>query len=170
MIAGISSLVVEDEYIIALEIQRVLESASATAIIATPDAAGGASRTFDLAVIAVPPDRPALVELCRNLGNRGIAVVAVTSGCEPEGGGPAANVVGVEIADVFKYVAHQRLPLARLPAFAGLPAPSSSAALRFGFSWVTLSVKSEPASPLPFVSRMLSAGSVIQSDASMFRM
>lgn len=88
MIAGISSLVVEDEYIIALEIQRVLESAGATAIIATPDAAGGASRTFDLAVIAVPPDRPALVELCRNLGNRGIAVVAVTSGFEPEGGGP----------------------------------------------------------------------------------
>ena len=86
MISGITALVVEDEYLIALEVQRILEGAGATAVIAHPSIAGTIApeqhATFDLAVVAVPPRNPVMAALCTSFRNRGVAVVALTSGGE----------------------------------------------------------------------------------------
>lgn len=83
MVSGTTALVVEDEYIIALEVQRILEAAGGAAVIAAPGLAEAIApdgeTTFDLAIVAVPPDSPEKVALCRSLSDRGISVVVLLS-------------------------------------------------------------------------------------------
>lgn len=106
MLSGTTALVVEDEYIIALEVQRILEGADASAIIAHPSVAGtvipeGGS-VFDLAIIAVPPRSTAMASLCKLFRERGVAVVVLTSGGEDDDGYEAVagfKVVGKPFAD-----------------------------------------------------------------------
>jgi DNA-binding response OmpR family regulator len=86
MISGTTALIVEDEYLIALEVQRILEAAGATALIAAPGIADAIApdrnSTFDLAIVAVPPLDADKLGLCEHLRRRGVAVVVLASGQE----------------------------------------------------------------------------------------
>jgi hypothetical protein len=78
-------LVVEPEFLIALEIQRLLERVSAAEIVFTrsiEEAAGLEPRfaEFDLAVVAMGPAGPAEITLTTGLVEAGIAVVGTTAG------------------------------------------------------------------------------------------
>lgn len=101
MLTGATTLVVEDEYLIALEVQRILEAAGAAAIISAPAAIGDAvpqgGQTFDLAIVSIRPDRNDELELCEALRQRGIAIVALTAASEHAGGVPGLDAVPVVI-------------------------------------------------------------------------
>ena len=78
-------LVVEPEFLIALEIQRLLERVSAAEIVFTrsiEEAAGLEPRfaEFDLAVVAMGPAGPPEIALTTGLVEAGIAVVGTTAG------------------------------------------------------------------------------------------
>src|SRR4030095_8894185 len=81
---------------------------------------------------------------------------------------PATRLIRVEVADLFDDSAHFRAPV-RAPA--GMAATCTSAwVCSCGFSCTALSVKSEPDSLLPLVSRMSSEGSANHSEESRLRM
>ena len=100
MLAGRSTLVVEDEYLIALEIQRVLEGVGAAAIIGAGsvgvDLAAQAGH-FDLAIVSIGPDSVEEHALCQSLRARGTAVVALSGANEHSGGVPGLEAIPVVI-------------------------------------------------------------------------
>lgn len=100
MLAGRSTLVVEDEYLIALEIQRVLEGAGAVATIgagiSSIDLDADTDR-FDLAVVSIRPDSVDEHALCQALRDQGTAVVALSGANEHSGGVPGLEAIPVVI-------------------------------------------------------------------------
>jgi DNA-binding response OmpR family regulator len=91
MLAGKRFLVVEDEFLIALDIQRILESARASATLFArsldeAEALGEKLAGADLAIIEIGPDSDPAIRLATRLLARGIAVVFSTSdGADQEG-------------------------------------------------------------------------------------
>lgn len=122
MILGTTALVVEEEYLIALEVQRVLESAGSAvtlgALGSIESIVGDRNARFDLAIIAVPPDRPEIVALSRALAARGIAVVILSSSLDQDGLG---NLEGLRI--VAKPFSDHELLKAAEEAVSGLRPP-----------------------------------------------
>jgi DNA-binding response OmpR family regulator len=101
MLVGANALIVEDEYLIALEMQRVLEAAGAAAIIVARNVAEGTehtvSRAFDIALVAVGPGDSMAVSFMRALRQAGVAVVAVSSMGEHRNGIPGLDGIGAVI-------------------------------------------------------------------------
>ena len=98
MLLGTSALIVEEEYLIASEMQRVLEAAGAAAILARNpvDGAGQTiSRAFDVALVAIVPDDDDSIALLRRLQEAGVAVVAISSLGEHRQGIPGLDGVVV---------------------------------------------------------------------------
>jgi DNA-binding response OmpR family regulator len=84
MLSNIRVLVVEAEFLVALDIQRVLQAADAaeTALARTiEEAAGLAPRftCFHLAILESPPGSIAAMRLAESLASAGVAVVLVTT-------------------------------------------------------------------------------------------
>ena len=101
MLLGANALIVEDEYLIALEMQRILEAAGAAAIIVARNVAEGAehtvSRSFDIALVAVGPGDSAAVSFMQALRQSGVAVVAVSSVGEHREGIPGLDGAGAVV-------------------------------------------------------------------------
>lgn len=73
-------LIIEQEFLIALDMQRILENAGATRVVtarsvAEADALRPRWSEFGLAVLAVPRERGAILALARDLEAAGLAVV-----------------------------------------------------------------------------------------------
>ena len=98
MLLGTSALIVEDEYLIATEMQRLLEGAGAAAIIARTAAEGtehANSRALDVALVALGPNDEDSIALIGHLQQAGVAVVAVSSVGAHREGIPGLDGVGV---------------------------------------------------------------------------
>ena len=83
VIAGRRVLVIEDEYLIALEVQRILEEAGAREVVLVARAAEaltalGAAEPFDMAVLDVRLGDESGEPVARTLEERGIPFVIVT--------------------------------------------------------------------------------------------
>lgn len=76
-------LVVEDEFLIAVELQRILEGAWASPVYIARSCAEGAAEArrqkFDLAIVSIGPEPQLAVDLIRSLLADGLSVVAVSS-------------------------------------------------------------------------------------------
>lgn len=101
MLLGANALIVEDEYLIALEMQRVLEAAGTAAIIVARNVAKGAqhtvSRSFDIALVAVGPGDSTALSFMQALRQSGVAVVAVSSVGEHREGIPGLDGIGAVV-------------------------------------------------------------------------
>ena len=104
MLDGTRVLVVEPEYLIALEIQRILSDRGADALGALTFADASAAlvdRRFDLAIVALDPQGHGL-DFCRALLQAGVAVVLVSSAAEHGSGHrdlPGAMIVAKPFGD-----------------------------------------------------------------------
>lgn len=88
MLNGTNVLVVEPEYLIALEIQRVLAGRGATAFTSPGYADIEAQpQQFQLAIVALDP-QGAAIALCRRLLDTGVPVVLIASASEHACGHP----------------------------------------------------------------------------------
>lgn len=99
MLAGVYGLIVEDEFLIALEIQRVLEEAGARppAIVRTAEEAqtlAGAER-FDLALVAAGADIGETRRLVEALRGSGLAVVVLSPDGAHRGGIAGLEGIGI---------------------------------------------------------------------------
>jgi DNA-binding response OmpR family regulator len=83
MLAGKRFLVIEDEFLIALDIQRILETAQASATffarsLGEAEALDEKLAAVDLAIVEIGPDSDPAIRLVTRLLARGIAVVFST--------------------------------------------------------------------------------------------
>lgn len=119
MLAGVTALVVEDEYLIALEIQRVLETAGAVAVIGEASVAPDAGQdVFQLAIVSVRPDAHDEHQLCLYLRERGTAVVALSSDSVHAPGIPGLDTIPVVIKP---FIDDELLAAAQAAVQAGRP-------------------------------------------------
>lgn len=84
MLVGKRLLIVEDEFLIALDMQRILETAQASATIFArsveeAEAQGEKLSSLDLAIIEIGPDNVPALRLAMHLLANGIAVVFTSS-------------------------------------------------------------------------------------------
>lgn len=97
MLFGVNCLVVEDQYLIALEIQRVLEAAGArvSVVLDLSEAPSADSPDLRLALVSIGPESVAAIEFCRLLHEKGVAIVAVTADAEHQQGIPGLDNVEI---------------------------------------------------------------------------
>lgn len=91
-------LVVEAEFLIALDMQRILEQAHAARIVFARTIAEAADlgegvRAFDLALVELPPGDPAAVALARQLRSAGVAVAVTIAATDLQYGLPGLDGV-----------------------------------------------------------------------------
>lgn len=84
MLTGRTVLVVETEYIIALDIQSFMEELGAASVVTarSPEDAHGSSGSWSnaaLAVIELEDSRPDLIELARQISQSGIPVIGISA-------------------------------------------------------------------------------------------
>lgn len=89
MLSGRTILIVEAEYLIALDIQRILDAANVARVIivgspAEARAALAGAGSFDLAIIPMPDMDPDALALADSLGAAGIAIVMSSADGAPE--------------------------------------------------------------------------------------
>jgi DNA-binding response OmpR family regulator len=84
LLTGVRILIVEEEFLIAFDIQRILESAKATQTVFARSAEealrlGQALAGFQLAIIEMQPGNPSFIALYNALHAQNVAVVVSTS-------------------------------------------------------------------------------------------
>jgi CheY-like chemotaxis protein len=87
MLSGLRVLVVEGQFLIALDLQRILEEAHAARTVLARSATeaadlAGRFREFDVALVELPPGEPATLELVRRLVAAGVGVAVTTTGAD----------------------------------------------------------------------------------------
>lgn len=83
MIAGAAALIVEEEFLIAFDLQRILEAHGATVVLIARTVAEAATHVrvgcCTLALVSIGPVDDTAMAFCRNLRDRGVALVAITA-------------------------------------------------------------------------------------------
>lgn len=128
MLTNRQILVIEPEFLIALEIQRILEQVSAASIIfarSVEEAANLEPRfaEFDLAVIALGVENTAATMLAARLRKAGVAVVGITATKSVE---ISPALIGTHL--VGKPFSDEQLRTACLIALASVPRPATGQA------------------------------------------
>lgn len=98
MLAGLTALVIEDEYLIALEIQRIMETSGATAMIgkrAYPLTSHGPEIPF--AIVSVSPAAGDHRQFCLHLLEQGTPVVTISSDGAHKTGIPGFDFIPVVV-------------------------------------------------------------------------
>ena len=126
MLLGTSALIVEEEFLIALEVQRVLKSAGADEAQIARNVEDAREclleRQYRLAVVAIGPCESEALPFCRELQRKAIAVVVSSADVRHRKGIPGLD--GVEV--IVKPFADDQLLAACMAALLGSTRPSDS--------------------------------------------
>ncbi|HEY4203026.1 MAG TPA: response regulator [Devosiaceae bacterium] len=120
MLSGKRLLIVEEEFLIALDIQRMLDGAGTTAMIfvrSVDEAEAHVDRleNMDIAIIGLPMETSSAITLAQALHERGIAVVVSSSDHRHRHGIPALPFAAI----IIKPFADEDLTRACLKALGG---------------------------------------------------
>ncbi len=94
MLAGLTVLVVETEFIIALSIQGILEGLGATDVVLAGSAADATAKAHQwsgaaMAIVEVETSRPHLIDLAQQISQSGIPVLGISADSRMAMGVPA---------------------------------------------------------------------------------